>query len=852
MVEGRRGAVERDAGARTSTPAATETAAVGTPAGIAAAATRPAEFDATDPVRGLTADEAARRAAAGYANIASDASSRSLWSILRANVFTLFNGIVVTGFVFLFALGRWQDALFGFAAIANAAIGVTQEYRAKRSLDRLALLHAPRARVVRDGEEQELAVREVVLGDLLSLRAGDQVTADGVVVDGVRLEADESLLTGESDPVDKLPGDRVLSGSIVVGGQGRAIVTAVGDDAFAATLTAEAKRFSLVASELRSSVDRILKWITWAIFPIMLIVVNANMQAAGGWQRAFETGAWNDAATASVAAVIAMIPLGLVLMTSIAFAVGAVKLGSHRVLVQELPAVEGLARVDLICLDKTGTITTGDVRFDAAHEQGEHRPEGWQRVLAWYGADPEANATARCLAERYTDASGLRVSEQIEFSSSRKWSAVSFADAAHGTWVLGAPEFVLAGQADARATDTLHRARELAASGRRTLLLAHAELPLDSERAVRAELPGALAPVALLTFREVVRDDAAATLSYFAKEGVAVRVISGDSPLTVAAVAREVGLDAGEGYDARELPEDPAELGRVLDEHRVFGRVTPTQKRAMVHALKARGHTVAMTGDGVNDALAIKDADMGIAMESGSAATKAVARLVLLDNRFSHLPGVVAEGRRVIANIERVSMLFLSKTAYAVAMSVLFGILLWAFPLLPRQLSVTDGLTIGIPAFLLALLPNSRRYVPGFLKRSLSFAIPAGLVVAAAIAVVSGVARASGDAEEAVRTASMVTLALIGLWILAVLSRPFTWIKAGVVAAMVAGLALVLVVPIAQQFLELSMPGPTTLRTMAIAVPSGWILVEAIGFWHRRRFGAASELGERRAARTRR
>lgn len=823
----------------------------GTPEAIAAAAARPAELGATDPVQGLTAGEAAKRAAAGLANIASDASSRSLWSILRANVFTLFNGIVVTGFVFLFILGRWQDALFGFAAIANAAIGVTQEYRAKRALDRLALLHAPRARVVRDGAEQELAVREVVLGDLLALRAGDQVTADGVVVEGLRLEADESLLTGESDPVDKLAGDRVLSGSILVGGQGRAIVTAVGDDAFAAKLTAEAKRFSLVASELRSSVDRILKWITWAIFPIMLIVVNANMQAAGGWQRAVETGAWNDAATASVAAVIAMIPLGLVLMTSIAFAVGAVKLGSHRVLVQELPAVEGLARVDLICLDKTGTITTGDVRFDGAHEQGEQRPEGWQRVLAWYGADPEANATARCLAERFTDASGLRVAEQIEFSSSRKWSAVSFADAAEGTWVLGAPEFVLAGESGARAADALQRGRELAASGRRTLLLAHSETALDAERAARAELPGALAPVALLTFREVVRDDAAATLSYFAKEGVAVRVISGDSPLTVAAVAREVGLDAGDGFDARELPEDPAELGRVLDEHRVFGRVTPTQKRAMVHALQARGHTVAMTGDGVNDALAIKDADMGIAMESGSAATKAVARLVLLDNRFSHLPGVVAEGRRVIANIERVSMLFLSKTAYAIAMSVTFGILLWAFPLLPRQLSVTDGLTIGIPAFLLALLPNSRRYVPGFLQRSLSFAIPAGLVVAAAIAVVSGVARASGDPEAAVRTASMVTLALIGLWILAVLSRPFTWVKAGVVAAMVAGLALVLVVPIAQQFLELAMPGPTTLRTMAIVVPSGWIVIEAIGFWHRRRFGAASELGERRPARPR-
>ncbi|MFK4728825.1 HAD-IC family P-type ATPase [Agromyces mediolanus] len=823
----------------------------GTPGAIAAEAARRAELEPTDPAVGLSEAEAARRAAAGLANIATDASSRSLWSILRANVFTLFNGIVVGGFALLFALGRWQDALFGFAAIANAAIGVTQEYRAKRALDRLALLHAPRARVVRDGAEQELAVTGVVLGDLLVLRAGDQVTADGVVLDGLRLEVDESLLTGESDPVDKLPGDRVLSGSIVVAGQGAAVVTAVGDRAFAATLTAEAKRFSLVASELRGSVDRILKWITWAIFPIMIVVVNANMQAAGGWQHAIESGAWRDAATASVAAVIAMIPLGLVLMTSIAFAVGAVKLGSHKVLVQELPAVEGLARVDLICLDKTGTITTGDIRFDGVHELGDDRPTGWERVLAWHGAEPEANATARCLVERFPDDAGLAPAERIEFSSGRKWSAVTFADGVSGTWVFGAPEFVLAddGASGAAAGDALQRGRELAASGRRTLLLAHSPEPLDPDLVERAALPGGLRPVALLTFREVVRDDAASTLRYFAKEGVAVRVISGDSPLTVAAVAREVGLDAGEGFDARELPSDPAELGRVLDEHRVFGRVTPVQKRAMVHALKERGHTVAMTGDGVNDALAIKDADMGIAMESGSAATKAVARIVLLDNRFSHLPGVVAEGRRVIANIERVSMLFLSKTSYAITMSVLFGILLWAFPLLPRQLSITDGLTIGIPAFLLALLPNSRRYVPGFLRRSLSFAIPAGLVVAAAITVVSGLARATGDAEDAVRTASMVTLALIGLWILGVLSRPFTWIKAGVVLAMVAGLALVLVVPIAQQFLELSMPGHETLVAMAWTVPAAWVLIESIGFWHRRRFGAASEIEVKRLRR---
>lgn len=794
--------------------------------------------------QGLSAAEVAARRDAGLANTVPDASSRSVWSILRANVFTLFNGIVLVAFGILLVLGHWQDALFGLAAIANAVIGVAQEYHAKRSLDRLALLHAPRARVVRDGETLELAVAEVVRDDRLLLRAGDQVTADGRVLAGIRLEVDESLLTGESDPVDKQEGDAVLSGSIVVGGEGVAVVTTVGADSFASRLAVEAKRFSLVDSELRSSINRILKWITWAIFPIILIVVNANMQAAGGWAEAIESGAWNSAAVASIAAVIAMIPLGLVLMTSIAFAVGAVKLAQHNVLVQELPAVEGLARVDVICLDKTGTITSGEIVYDETFPLGEHRPEGWRLALGWSGAEPAANATARTLADEFPVDRTLRPVGRIEFSSARKWTAVSFTAGAPGTWVLGAPEFVLGADDPAVA----ERAETLAASGRRTLLLAHAPGILtadDADGADGAELPEGLAPVALLTFREAVRPDAAETLRYFAEEGVEVRVISGDNPQTVAAVAREVGLDAGRGFDARELPDDLEALGEALEQHIVFGRVSPAQKKQIVHALQARGRTVAMTGDGVNDALAIKDADIGIAMESGSAATKAVARIVLLDSKFSHMPGVVAEGRRVIANIERVSMLFLSKTSYAVTMAVLFGILLWPFPFLPRQLSITDGLTIGIPAFLLALLPNARRYVPGFLRRSLSFAIPAGLIVAVSIAIISGHARLVGEPEDAVRTASLTTLALIGLWILVVLSRPFTWIKAGVVVAMYAGLVLVFLIPWLVDFLELAMPQFGTLVDVAIVVPIACVLVEVLGFWHRRRFGPASEIADR-------
>ncbi|WP_336603879.1 HAD-IC family P-type ATPase [Agromyces seonyuensis] len=793
---------------------------------------------------GLDDAQVAERVRLGLVNRVDDASSRSFGSILRANVLTLFNGIVLGAFGLLLVLGHWQDALFGFAAISNAIIGVVQEYHAKRQLDRLALMHAPKARVRRGGRLLELATADVVRDDRLVLRAGDQVTADGVVLECVRLEADESLLTGESDPVAKHVGDGVLSGSIIVGGEAEIVVTAVGADAFASKLSAEAKRFSLVSSELRNSINRILKWITWMIFPIMLLVINSNMQAAGGWVEAIESGAWNSAAVASIAAVIAMIPLGLVLMTSIAFAVGAIKLGSHNVLVQELAGVEGLARVDLICLDKTGTITTGEIVFDAAHPVGEP-PAGWEAVLARLGADPAANNTAKSLATRFTDASGLEPLAEIEFSSARKWSALTFGSgsAAPGTWVLGAAEYVLALAEDGRPggdpalAELGERAQALAASGLRTLLLSRSAEVLDAAAVRDARLPGGVEPVALLTLKEQVRDDAAETLRYFAAEGVAVRIISGDNPATVAAVAREVGLEAGDGVDARDLPDELFALGGILEEQLVFGRVSPTQKRSMVHALQARGRTVAMTGDGVNDALAIKDADIGIAMESGSDATKAVARLVLLDSKFSHLPAVVAEGRRVIANIERVSMLFLSKTSYAITMGIVFGLLLWPFPFLPRQLSITDGLTIGLPAFLLALLPNSRRYVPGFLKRSLSFAIPAGLVVATGIVVASGRARAAGESEDIVRSLCVVLLSILGLWILVVLSRPFSWVKAGVVALMVLGLVAVYTVPALVWFFELVALTPRDFLDLAVIAPIGILLIELIALWHRRRFG---------------
>jgi cation-transporting P-type ATPase E len=770
---------------------------------------------------GLNDDEVAERLASGRSNAFRQDTSRSVWHILRANVLTLFNAIIVGCFVVLLVIGRWQDALFGISALANSVIGTVQEYRAKRALDRLALLNAPSSRVLRNGEERSVAVEDVVLDDRLILRAGDQVAADGAVVASSGLQVDESMLTGESDPVEKNPGDEVLSGSSVVGGEGAAIVDHVGADSFANRIAGEAKRFSLVRSEIRGSINRVLKWVTWVVGPVALLVLNAQMVAYGGWVQAIETGLWTDAVVATIAAVVAFIPLGLVLITSITFAVGSVKLARQQVLVQELPAVEGLARVDIICLDKTGTLTEGDIAFDAAQPITE--VDGWQSVLAWYGRQSDANATARSLTGTFLSPPTEEPLGRVAFSSARKWSAVTFES---GMWILGGPEMVFAGRPDSVAL--LSRATELATTGRRTLVLAHGTATTDES------VPRDAVPVVLLTFREQVRSDARETLDFFARQGVEVRVISGDNPQTVAAIARAVGLNAPSGFDARQLPEDRENLYRVLEENVVFGRVTPDQKKAIVVALKDAGRTVAMTGDGVNDALAIKEADIGVAMNSGAAATKAVARLVLLDGKFSHLPAVVAEGRQVIANIERVSMLFLTKTAYALALAIIFGFLLLPFPFLPRQLSVTDGLTIGIPAFFLALLPNARRYVPGFLRRSLTFAIPAGLVIALGLAIYARVAANLAIPEPEIRTGATLILTIVGLWVLVVLARPITLYIGAVIGAMMIGLILVYAIVPVRDFLALTDPTLATALLVLVTSVVSIGLIEIVRFIHRR------------------
>jgi len=777
--------------------------------GDAAASTppAPAALIALTPPAGLSSAQVAERRLRGLTNAGGERTSRSVAEILRANIVTRFNLILGVLLAVILIAGQPQDALFGVVLVANALIGIGQELRAKRTLDRLAVLSAPRVRVVRDGAPVEIAVEELVVDDLVDLRAGDQLVADGVVRASASLQADESLLTGESEQVDKRAGDQLLSGSFVVAGSGGYQATGVGAEAYARKLAAQARRFTLVRSELVAGINQILRYVTWAIPPVAVLLILSQLHSHETRQ---------EAATSTVAALVGMVPQGLVLLTSIAFGAAAVTLARRRVLVQQLPAVEGLARVDVVCLDKTGTLTDGTITFDSLIRLDDQAPA--EAALGALADDENRNATLAAIGQAFPPPQGWTRQDAVPFSSARKWSAASFAG--HGTWVLGAPEMVLPGSQDG----LLPRAADLAASGRRVLALARAADPLDGQA-----LPPGLRAVAFILLAERLRSDAPQAIAYFAAQGVALKVISGDSPRTVGAVAARAGVPkAGDPVDARDLPEDPAALGTVLEERFVFGRVTPHQKESMVKALQARGHTVAMTGDGVNDVLALKLADIGVAMGSGAAATKAVAELVLLDNGFGTLPGVVAEGRRVTANIERVANLFITKTVWATLLAVAAGAALIPYPFLPRHLTIIDTLAIGVPAFFLALAPNRRRYRPGFVGRVLRFAVPAGLIVAAATFSAYALARARGLPLAEQRTAATLVALILSLCVLALLAMPLTWRRIALLAAALAGFVLLFPVTAVRGFYALQLPYGAVWSMLLIAALGAAALA---GFW---------------------
>ena len=762
-----------------------------------------------DAALSLTTAEAAERRAQGLGNVSTDDARRTVGDIVRANVLTRFNAILGSLLVVVLLTREYRDALFGIVLVTNAVVGIGQELRAKRTLDRLAVLSAPTASVLRDGAVQEMEPAELVQGDVVQITSGDQLLVDGVVRTSAGLEVDESLISGESEPVARGPGDLVRSGSFVVAGEGRFEATAVGDDAYAVRLTKEAQRFATTRSELRAGTDVILRIGTWALVPTAALLVVSQLRLG-------EHVSVSESLRSSVAGVGAMIPEGLILLTNVAFAVGVIRLGRRHALVQELAAVEVLARVDVVCVDKTGTLTDGQLVVDHV----EALPDGDEATaLAALGAiaasDAHPNTSLRSIGAIAPDP-GWALEGRVAFSSARKWSAARFHE--RGWWLLGAPDVLLAAGDPA-----LARVEEAAGEGFRVLLLARADGNDDEPRAETA------APIALVVLAERLRPDAADTLEFFRREGVIVKVISGDHAATVGAVSGRVGvLGADDPVDARGLPEDLDDLGEALERSSVFGRVQPHQKRAMVWALQRRGHVVAMTGDGVNDVLALKEADLGVAMGSGSDATRAVAQVVLLDSSFAALPAVLAEGRRVIANIERVANLFVTKSVYAFLLAVAVGIAGVPFPFLPRHLTIVSSLTIGIPAFFLALAPNAQRAHPGFVGRVARFALPAGTV--AATATFAGYATAGtllGETLAQERTAALMILFLVSMWVLFILARPVNGWRTALLSAMGATFVAVLALPATREFFELSLPSTRAGATIAVVTGAAVVLLEA-------------------------
>ncbi|MHB8407448.1 MAG: HAD-IC family P-type ATPase [Acidiferrobacterales bacterium] len=753
--------------------------------------TMPAEFS------GLSDADVRARAERGDINRIKAPASRTTLEIVRTNVFTRFNALLGTLSVVILMTGPWQDALFGGIVIVNALIGIVQELRAKWTLDRLSVVSQPGARAIRAGRSIDIPTAEIVLDDLLELAVGDQVVVDGLLLSAAGLEIDESLLTGESEAVPKKAGEEVLSGSFVVAGTGRCRATRVGASSYGQRLAGEARSFSLAHSELRAGIDRILRYVTWAIVPTAALLFTSQFVIQG---------AVAGALLFSAAGVVAMVPEGLVLLTSLALAVGAMRLAGQRTLVQDLAAIETLARVDVVCLDKTGTLTERDPRVERIEMLfGEH-PDATHALAALAMAEPVPNATLLAIGRAYPEEQPRAVSSFVPFSSARKWSGASVERL--GTWVLGAPEALLA--AVPGSGPVRQRAEEHAHSGYRVLLLARSDRSLAS-----GQMPSGLVPVAFVLLTEQIRVDAAETLRYFEAQGVAIKVISGDHPVTVSHIATQLGIARGnDPVDARTLPQSADVFSGLAETHSVFTRLSPQQKRSLIASLQENGHMVAMVGDGVNDVLALKRADVGVAMGAGARAASAVSHIVLLDNRFASLPASIAEGRRVIGNVERLAALFLTKTVYAMILALVVGVADVTFPFLPRHLTLVGALTIGIPAFFLSLEQNTQRARPGFVERVLRFAVLSGLFVAGATFAVYALLHAGLGAD---RTAATVVLFAVATWVLVSVARPLSPARMLVVAGTVTAFVTVLSVPVLRTFFALE-----------LLSPAAWLVVSAV------------------------
>jgi cation-transporting P-type ATPase E len=747
---------------------------------------------------GLSSKEAAKRLR--QLGPVEDRSSRSVASIVAGNVFTFFNLIIGVFFVIVLALGLFADALFGFIAAINSYIGIRQEMKAKETLDNLALLVAPRAKVVRDGELAELRADEVVPGDWIRVEPGDQLVADGEVTESRGLTLDESMLTGEADGVRKRVGQRALSGAFCLTGSGYYEVDAVRGDSYAEQVAGEARTFRHPPSPLQDEVNVVLKASTWLMIPLAIVLIFAL--------RARDTPL-HEAAQTATAGLITLIPEGLVLLMSVTLAVAAVRLARMDTLVQQMSATESLAAVDTICIDKTGTLTTGELELVSVDVADPSEASRAQQALARFAASSgERNRTLEAIAETYP-ATGERVRAEVPFSSEWKWSGLTLGRGE--TYVLGAPDVLMARGSLSLPVPLQRSLEQNTKTGRRVVAFGRASGGLPDNP--YSDPPPAVTPLALIVLEETLRPDARETIRYMREQETDLKLISGDAPQTVIAVASAVGVPAGAGVvTGDELPEERQALGRIAEENTIFCRIRPEQKKALVSALADRGRYVAMIGDGVNDVPALKRARMAVAMGSGSQITKGIADIVLLKDQFSRLPRAVSEGRRIARNIHRLGRLYVTKTVYAAALIALVAVPGWAFPFLPRHLTLAAFLTIGIPSFVLALAPSDGPLYRGRLLRALAaFAVPAGLAIAAAsLASFFLVDTVFGGSLEAGRTAATTTLVVLGLCFILLLERgpgrehiAIQSYMLALVAALGALYVLALTVPVIRDFFDL-------------------------------------------------
>lgn len=722
--------------------------------------------------KGLTSQQVQEHRLHGWTNKAVEPPSKTTKEIVHENVFTYFNLIFVVLAVLLCLVGSFRDLTFLPVIIANTLIGIIQEIRAKQVLDKLTMLNAPRASVVRDGKRTVINAEDLVVDDIVIFKAGDQVCADAEVSAG-EVQVNESLLTGEADEITKRKGDKLMSGSFIVSGQCHARLDKVGEDSYISKLTLQAKAMqSKEQSEMIRSLDKLVKCVGVAIIPIGIVL----------FSQAFfiQHDGFRESVTSMIAAVIGMIPEGLYLLASVALAVSSIRLAQKKVLLHDMKCIETLARVDVLCVDKTGTITENTMKVQKLIKTDEYdeKEKGGLSLLVgdFAAAMTNDNITMAALKEYFTKASGKKVLSKTGFSSATKYSSVTFED---GAYVLGAPEFVLKEKYD----DYAEEITEYASTGSRVLAFGIYDGEVDGK-----PLTHGILPFGFVLLANPIREAAKETFEYFAEQGVEVKVISGDNPVTVSNVAKQAGIKNADRYvDASEF-EDEQSMRKALLNNTVFGRVTPSQKRKFVRILKEAGHTVAMTGDGVNDVLALKDADCSIAMASGSDAAAQASQLVLLESDFSCMPEVVLEGRRVVNNIQRSASLFLVKNIFSFLLSVASVVFMFTYPLEPSQVSLISMFTIGVPAFFLALEPNKNMIKGHFLTNVLLKALPAALTDALAVAALVIFGRTFDVSSTDISTAATMLLAIVGFMILYKISAPMNKIRFSIVSGCIVGL----------------------------------------------------------------